>query len=156
MTVRREPRKKKSETVSADKKVAALLDLWKGSGARITERRSYEWKIAFGVWGAQLAAMGVLLAHSSNIHSRLLLFSVYLAGGVVVAALHAMYVGRFVSIRNKEDSKQAKYYERRRRNSSSTTTRCSRPTRRRASGRRFSRLASRQCWRPSGRWRSSQ
>jgi hypothetical protein len=89
----------------------ALLELWKGSAARVTERRSYEWKIAFGVWTAQLVTLGELIAHNSDIHSRWPLFGVYLAGGVVVAALHAIYVGRFVSTRNKEDSNQAKYYE---------------------------------------------
>jgi len=94
-----------------DQKAAKLIELWNGTSARIVERRSYEWKIAFGVWGAQLVAMGVLLAHSNDVRLRWFLFVVYLLGGLIIGALHASYVWCFVRVRNKEDACQAKVYE---------------------------------------------
>jgi hypothetical protein len=97
-------------------KVDALIELWRGTGARITERRSYEWKIAFGVWGAQLIAMGVLLAHvtptnKSSLHDWWF-FAIYLGGGAVVALLHTFYTVGFVRTNMRKDTRLAISYER--------------------------------------------
>ena len=88
----------------------ALLTLWSGTGRRITERRGYEWKIAFGIWGAQLASIGLLLEHRSDIGRS---FSwVYLIASLVLVGLHAGYVMGFIRVNNRKDAELGKAYER--------------------------------------------
>ena len=86
--------------VDGNKRVDALLELWKGTGARITERRSYEWKLAFGIWGVQLVALWQLLSHNNLFSQRALytLASLYGAMGLFLTVAHGIYV--FGSIRN--------------------------------------------------------
>jgi len=43
--------------------VDALLRLWTGAQARITERRSYEWKISISLWAIQLLAAKFAIEH---------------------------------------------------------------------------------------------
>jgi hypothetical protein len=94
-----------------DPDVAALLELWRGTLERIAERRSYEWKIAFGVWAAQLLAMGELITHSSSIRRAWLLFGFYLAAGTVIVVLHWVYLRRFMKVRTNEEGTRARLYE---------------------------------------------
>ncbi len=98
-------------------RIDALLTLWQGAGARLTDRRNYEWKIAFGVWGAQLVAMGELLTHITNANRTQLhhmsLFWGYLGTGLILAVLHAWYVIAFVRDRNYRDLTLAVRYEQR-------------------------------------------
>lgn len=99
-----------SET-APEEAVSALLQLWKGTRERIAERRSYEWKIAFGVWAAQLLAMGELITHSESIRRAWLLFAFYLGAGIIVFVLHWTYLRRFVKVRSEEEGERAKGYE---------------------------------------------
>ena len=89
-----------------------LIDLWKQAGVRITERRSYEWKIAFGVWASQLAAMGFLLSKRANLHLSTSFWWEYLVAGAVLSVLHVLYVFGFVRVRNRSDANVGKSYER--------------------------------------------
>lgn len=107
-----------AESVDPKLKCDALLELWQRTGARITERRSYEWKIAFGVWGAMLVAMGEVLTHSKDLRTSAfagdhwgLSFWIYLSAGLSVAALHAFYAFGYVRTQNHKDSLAAKHYE---------------------------------------------
>jgi hypothetical protein len=91
----------------------ALVELWKGTGARVTERRSYEWKIAFGLWTAQLLTVGLLFNNASEFDRNNWLFlGLYLGAGLLLTALHACYVFGFVVGRNKYESELARAYER--------------------------------------------
>ena len=92
-------------------RISALLDLWRGTGARISERRNYEWKIAFGVWAAQLGAMAELLSHNHP-PTPGWLSGPYLGAGIAVAVLHLLYLFQFVGPQNKRDATIAVGYER--------------------------------------------
>jgi hypothetical protein len=48
-----------------------LLELWKGTTARRSERRSYEWKIAFGLWASLLLTAQLVASKGSAIASGL-------------------------------------------------------------------------------------
>jgi len=99
--------------LSDDLKCETLLELWKGTGARITERRSYEWKIAFGVWGALLVTLGEVITHSQSFRSGSIphLGDDFQMGGIALTTIHAVYVLGFVWFRNKKDSRTAIHYE---------------------------------------------
>lgn len=79
--------------------------------ARAARRQANEWKVNFGVWAAQLAAVGVLLGTRTTFWSW---FScAYLAAGGVLVALHAAHVAWFVMPRNNKDAEIAIHYENR-------------------------------------------
>jgi hypothetical protein len=85
-----------------------LIHLWQGAAERRRTRQSYEWKIAFGVWAGQIAALGFILGHPNRVPSW---FSVaYLLGGLVLVVLHSPYVS-FIRSRNHEDLVSALKYE---------------------------------------------
>jgi hypothetical protein len=93
-----------------DKEV--LLELWKGTGARVVERRSYEWKIAFGLWAAQLTTLSVLLLNSNKLDlDRDWFWAMYLGAGLMLTGLHAIYVLKFIRYGNHRDSTLARAYE---------------------------------------------
>jgi hypothetical protein len=88
-----------------------LVELWKGTGARITERRSYEWKIAFGLWTAQLLAIGFTLSNIGKVENRAAFGWLYLLAGLVLSGLHAYYVLGFIVPGNEYESSLARRYE---------------------------------------------
>jgi hypothetical protein len=90
----------------------ALVELWKGTGGRITERRSYEWKIAFGLWTAQLLTIGLLFSNSGEFsHNHWGFLTAYLVAGLLLTGLHAHYVFCFIVKRNEFESSLARAYE---------------------------------------------
>jgi hypothetical protein len=89
-----------------------LVELWKGTGLRVRDRRSYEWKIAFGLWTAELLTIGLLFSNSNKFDRNNWFFiASYLVGGLLLTALHAYYVFRFIVRRNEYESLLARAYE---------------------------------------------
>lgn len=89
--------------------IDTLLELWRETSARKSRRQAYEWKVNFGIWVAQLAVIGILLANEKTLWSW---FSVaYIVAGVVLALLHFFYLGWFVRTHTHSDTQTAKDYE---------------------------------------------
>jgi hypothetical protein len=94
--------------------VPALLELWKGTSDRTVERRAFEWKIAFGIWAAQLATIALLIQHHEDLGlaDRTDFSDEYLFAGVALAGLHALYLIGFIRVRNARDARIGVQYER--------------------------------------------
>jgi len=53
--------------MSEEVRAHLLLEAWKQTGARRTERRSYEWKIAFGMWAALLLSAQLVASRGAEV-----------------------------------------------------------------------------------------
>ncbi len=93
----------------SDRTCQTLLEMWKGTSARIAQRRGYEWKIAFGFWGAMLITMSVLLS-KGNLDSWWFWYLYFLVG-VLVTIAHNVYIFKYLAVRNRDDSRLARTYE---------------------------------------------
>ncbi len=89
-----------------------LLRLWDGTKQRAVERRSIEWKVAFGVWAAELGAIALVLNNAAKLRDLQSHWCAFAAVGFIIVVLHSCYVFCFVREHNASDSKIAKAYER--------------------------------------------
>ena len=96
-------------SLAPKERVDTLFGLWHETSARKARRQAYEWKVNFGIWVAQLAVLGILLAHQKTLWSW---FSVaYVVSGLALALLHLLYLGWFVRTHTHSDTRTAQDYE---------------------------------------------
>lgn len=69
----------------------AIVELWKQPWQRISERRSYEWRVAFTLWTALAAFIGLVVTGRLSAPRQALVWAIKIIG-LIVCVLHAWYL----------------------------------------------------------------